>query len=100
VVYENSSSYSAPEAPVVDPPILGNLHLIVGSNGTLDSFAPVVGGGSLPPGVALPTPIPLPNAVSVVGYTTVPPLASGQRYQTQLYLDSCHPAVLAGEFST
>jgi hypothetical protein len=76
----------------------GNLHLVVKPNGTLE-------GGALtparpPPGTALPTPIPLPNATSVTMSATVPALPSGQQFQSQVYNNACQPAVLGSTFST
>lgn len=76
----------------------GNLHLIVGAHGTLEG-GPLVA-ATLPPGTVLPTPIPLPGATGTIVSATVPALVPGQQYQTQLYNDTCQPAVLAGTFST
>jgi hypothetical protein len=75
----------------------GNLHLIAGQHGTLEGSA--YAAALLPPGSALPTPIPIPASSAIVS-ATVPMLAPGQTYQTQLFSDTCQPAVLAGSFST
>ena len=76
----------------------GNLHLAAGAHGTLEGgpLAPA----TLPPGTVLPTPLPIPFATSQVVSATVPALQPGQQYRTQLYNDTCQPAVLAGSFST
>jgi hypothetical protein len=76
----------------------GNLHLIVGAHGTLEG-GPFVA-ATLPPGTVLPPPIPLPGVTDTIVSATVPALVPGQQYQTQLYNDTCQPAVLAGTFST
>ncbi len=78
--------------------VSGHLHLIVGTHGTLEGGPLDV--ATLPPGTVLPTPIPLPNVSDTIVSATIPALASGQQYQTQLYNDTCQPAVLAGTFST
>ncbi len=76
----------------------GKLHLIVGAHGTQEG-GPLVQ-ATPPPGTVLPTPIPLPGVTDTVLSATVPALVAGQSYQTQLYNDTCQPAVLAGAFST
>lgn len=76
----------------------GRLHLTVGTHGTLEG-GPLVA-ATLPPGAVLPTPIPLPNVSDTIVSATVPALAVGQQYQTELYNDTCQSAVLAGKFST
>lgn len=75
----------------------GNLHLIVGQHSSLEGGPLVL--ATPPPGAVLPTPIPLLNAVDFVASASVPPLALGQRYETELYNDTCQPAVIAGTFS-
>lgn len=76
----------------------GNLHLIVGAQNTLEGGSLVP--ATVPPGTALPTPIPLPNATSIIVSATLPALTAGQKYQTELYNDPCQFPVLAGTFST
>ncbi len=77
----------------------GNLHLSVGAHGTLEG-GPLVA-AFLPPGTVMPSPPPLPGPVTSASVSaTVPALAAGQQYQTQLYNDTCQGAVLAGTFST
>ncbi len=76
----------------------GKLHLIVGNTGTQE-------GGSLspatpPPGTVLPSPIPLTGTTSAVLAASAPALIAGRSYRTQLYNDTCQPAVIAGNFST
>jgi len=78
--------------------VSGSLHVAVGAHGTLEG-GPLVA-ASPPPGTVLPTPIPLPDATDIVVSATVPMLAAGQTYQTQLYNDTCQAPVVAGTFST
>jgi hypothetical protein len=79
--------------------VSGNLHMSVGAHGTLEG-GPLVA-AALPPGTVLPTPPLLPGPItSMTVSATVPTLAAGQQYQTQLYNDTCEGAVLAGTFST
>ncbi|MDQ2663377.1 MAG: hypothetical protein M3Y18_04990 [Candidatus Eremiobacteraeota bacterium] len=76
----------------------GSAHLAVGQHGSLEG-GPLVA-ATAPPGVALPTPIPLPHTTDVIVRASVPPLAAGQHYQAQIYNDTCQPSVIAGSFST
>ncbi|HEY0395965.1 MAG TPA: hypothetical protein VGD01_15805 [Candidatus Elarobacter sp.] len=72
------------------------LHLIVGTNGTLEGGTLVV--APPPPGAASPT----PPSSGVVTYmrATVPSLQPSTTYATQLYDDTCQLPILAGSFST
>lgn len=79
-------------------PISGRLHLAVGAHGTLEG-GPLVA-ATLPPGTALPTPIPLLDASDTIVSATVPTLLPGQQYRTQLYNDTCQPPLIGGSFST
>lgn len=76
----------------------GNLHVIVGQHGTLEG-SPLVA-ATAPPGTVFPTPIPIPNATEMVVSASIPALAPAQQYRTEVYNDTCQPAVLAGAFST
>jgi hypothetical protein len=76
----------------------GNLHVIAGNHRTLEG-GPLVA-ATAPPGTIFPTPIPIPNTTDVVVSASVPALAPAQRYRTEVYNDTCQPAVLAGAFST
>jgi hypothetical protein len=76
----------------------GNLHLIVGKHGTLEG-GPLVA-ATAPPGTVFPTPIPIPNTTEVVVRASVPALAPAHQYRTEVYNDTCQPAVFAGAFST
>ena len=77
----------------------GNLHMSVGAHGTLEGGQLVA--ATLPAGTVLPTPPPLPGPyTSTIVSATVPALAAGQQYRTQLYNDTCQGADVAGTFST
>lgn len=76
----------------------GSLHLIVGQHGSLEG-GPLVA-ATAPPGTVLPTPIPIPNSTQIVVSATVPTLTTAQQYETQVYNDTCQPAVLSGTFTT
>ena len=79
--------------------VSGNLHMSVGAHGTLEGGP--IAASTLPPGTILPTPPPLPGPYTTATVSaTVPTLAAGQQYQTQLYSDTCQGAVVAGTFST
>ena len=78
--------------------VSGNLHMAVGAHSTLEGGALVA--ATLPLGTMLPTPLPIPGATGVVVSAPVPTLPAGQSYTTQLYNDTCQPAVSAGTFST
>lgn len=74
----------------------GNLHLIVGEHGTLEGGALAV--APLPPGAQ--------GSKAVPGYTltymkaAVPTLPAHSHIRTQIYDDTCQPALLSGGFST
>ena len=74
----------------------GNAHLIVGQYGTLE-------GGAL---VAAPLPPGAQGSKSAPGYTltymkaAIPTLPAGAHIRTQIYDDTCEPALLTGRFST
>ena len=76
----------------------GNLHLIVGRHGSLEG-GPLVA-ATAPPGTVFPTPIPIPNSTQIVVSATVPALAPAHQYKTQVYNDTCQPAVRGATFST
>jgi len=78
--------------------VSGNLHVAVGAHSTLEGGALVA--ATLPPGTTLPTPLPISGATGTIVSATIPALTTGQTYTTQLYNDTCQPAVLAGTFST
>ena len=79
--------------------VSGSLHMGVGAHDTLEG-GPLVA-ATLPAGTVVPTPPPLPGPyTSTIVSATIPALAAGQQYQTQLYNDTCQGADVAGTFST
>lgn len=78
------------------PSVTPYLHLIVGTNGTLEAGA--LSASALPSGT--PTAPPQNGATLTYMRATVPPLGSSTTYHTELYDDGCQSAQVVGSFST
>lgn len=90
-----TTAYVAVQSHV--PPATVALHVIVGTNGTLEAGA--MQPATPPPGAA-PLPFTPVNVVTTVLAAPLPTLPAGATIRLQIYDDTCQPPIVVGSLST